>query len=227
MSTTSAPPPVEQQQQPPADRDERVGEHAWLAAFLRRPEVGAAVAALLIFLYFAFSTTAFALPAGASTWVFESSSLAIMAVVVAMLMIGGEFDLSAGAMTGTTGLITGIMMSHWHINVWVSVLTSLVVALAIGFVNGFLVMKTGLPSFIVTLGTFFVLRGVNLAVVKQIIHQVSVVNFQAAPGYGAGNKVFGSSLKLDLHWLPWYKSGLTPDLTVYAATFWAIAVILV
>ena len=44
-----------------------------------------------------------------------------MAVVVALLMIGGEFDLSAGAMTGITGLITGVMMSHWHINVWVSV----------------------------------------------------------------------------------------------------------
>src|SRR3954463_10660425 len=183
MSPPSAPPPVEQQQQPPADRDERVGEHARLGAILRRPEVGALVAALLIFLYFAFSTTAFALPAGASTWVFESSSFAIMAVVVALLMIGGEFDLSAGAMTGTTGLITGIMMSHWHINVWVAVLTSLAVALAIGFVNGLLVMKTGLPSFIVTLGTFFVLRGVNLAVVKQIIHQVSVVDFQSAGGY--------------------------------------------
>ena len=36
-----------------------------------------------------------------------------MAVAVAMLMIGGEFDLSAGAMTGTTGLITGIMMTQY------------------------------------------------------------------------------------------------------------------
>jgi len=145
MSTTAAPPPVDQKQSP-ADRDERVGEHARLAAVLRRPEVGAAVAALLVFLYFAFSTTAFALPAGASTWIFTSSSFAIMAVVVALLMIGGEFDLSAGAMTGTTGLITGIMMSHWHVNVWISILTSLVVALGIGFLNGLLVMKTGLRA---------------------------------------------------------------------------------
>jgi simple sugar transport system permease protein len=225
MSTT-APPPVEEQQ-PAADRDERVGQHALLGAFLRRPEVGAAVAALLIFLYFAFTTTAFAQPAGASTWIFESSSLAIMAVVVAMLMIGGEFDLSAGAMTGTTGLITGVMMSHWHINVWVSVLTSLVVALAIGFLNGVLVMKTGVPSFIVTLATFFVLRGVNLAGLKAIINQVSVVDFQSAPGYGAGNKLFGSVVSRDLHWVPWYNSRLSPDLRIYAATWWAIAVVLV
>src|SRR6478736_3764556 len=196
MSTTAAPSPVEQKETPPG-RDERVGEHARLAAILRRPEVGAAVAALLVFVYFAFTTTAFALPAGASTWIFTSSSFAIMAVVVALLMIGGEFDLSAGAMTGTTGLITGIMMSHWHVNVWVSVLTSLVAALAIGFINGFLVMKTGLPSFIVTLGTFFVLRGVNLAVTKLIINQVSVVNFQNAVGYDAGAQLFGSYVKID------------------------------
>jgi simple sugar transport system permease protein len=224
MSTTAAPSPV---QQTPSERDERIGEHARLAAVLRRPEVGAAVAALLVFVYFAFSTTAFAQPAGASTWIFTSSSFAIMAVAVALLMIGGEFDLSAGAMTGTTGLITGIMMSHWHVNVWISILTSLVAALAIGFINGLLVMKTGLPSFIVTLGTFFVLRGLNLAVVKQIIHQVSVTDFQSAPGYDAGNKYFGSFLKFNLHWVPWYSARLSPDLTIYAATFWAIGVIVV
>jgi simple sugar transport system permease protein len=223
MSTTEAPAPVEEQS---TERDERLGEHARLAAILRRPGVGATVAALLVFLYFSFTTTAFALPAGASTWVFTSSSFAIMAVVVALLMIGGEFDLSAGAMTGTTGLITGIMMSHWHINVWVAVFTSLAVALAIGFVNGLLVMKTGLPSFIVTLGTFFVLRGVNLAVVKQIIHQVSVVDFQSATGYASGNKLFGSYIQVHLGWLPWVNIPSTGILRIYAATWWALAVII-
>jgi simple sugar transport system permease protein len=224
MSTTAAPPPVEEQT---PERDERVGEHARLAAVLRRPEVGALAAAILIFCYFSFSTEAFGRPAGASTWIFFSSGFAIMAVAVALLMIGGEFDLSAGAMTGTTGLITGIMMSHWHINVWVSILTSLVVALAIGFLNGFLVMKTGLPSFIVTLGTFFVLRGLNLAVVKKIIDQVSVVDFKDAPGYAAGNRVFGSLKTFDLSWLPWVNIPGTGTLRIYAATWWAIVVVIV
>jgi simple sugar transport system permease protein len=222
MTTTEAPAPV---QEPKAERDERLGERAWLAAILRRPGVGATAAALLVFLYFSFTTTAFAQPGGASTWIFESSSFAIMAVVVALLMIGGEFDLSAGAMTGTTGLITGIMMSHWHINVWVAVLTSLVVALAIGFVNGLLVMKTGLPSFIVTLATFFVLRGVNLAVVKKIIHQVSVVDFASATGYAQGNKLFGGHIQVHLGWLPWADPS-RDILTIYAATWWALAVII-
>ncbi|MCW2756651.1 MAG: ribose transporter permease [Nocardioidaceae bacterium] len=217
MTTTTAPPAPQQ--------DERVGAHHGLASVLKRPEVGAAVAALLIFLYFAFTTSAFATPAGASTWVFTASSFAIMAVAVALLMIGGEFDLSAGAMTGTTGLITGIMMTHWGVNVWIAVVVSLVAALAIGFVNGFLVMKTGLPSFIVTLGTFFVLRGVNLAVTKLIINQVSVVNFQNADGYNAGAQLFGAQTNISLGFLA--DPGQSPDLTLYSATFWAIAVIVV
>jgi simple sugar transport system permease protein len=222
MSTTAAPPQVAE---PEEKRDERLGKNARLAAVLRRPEVGALVAALIVFLYFAFSTQAFALPSGASTWIYTSSSFAIMAVAVALLMIGGEFDLSAGAMTGFTGLITGIMMTHYHTNVWVAVFASLAAALAVGFLNGVLVMKTGLPSFIVTLGTFFVLRGVDLAVVKQIIHQVSVVNFQDAGGYNTGANVFGSYVKLDLGWLPWVDVESRKFLTVYAATFWAIAVV--
>ena len=224
MSTTAAPPPVADST---PQKDERLGRYAGLASMLRQPAVGAFVAAVLVFVYFAFSTTAFAQPAGASTWIFTSSSFAIMAVAVALLMIGGEFDLSAGAMTGMTGLLTGIMMTHYHVNVWLSILVSLLAALAIGFVNGWLVMKTGLPSFIVTLGTFFVLRGIDLAVVKAIINQVSIVNFQDAPGYDSGAKIFGSFVKIDLGWLPWVGSDANPYLTVYAATFWAIGVVVV
>jgi simple sugar transport system permease protein len=224
MSTTTDRPPVPG---PAEATDERIGAHHRLASVLRRPEVGAGVAALLVFLYFSFTTSAFAVPAGASTWVFTSSSFAIMAVAVALLMIGGEFDLSAGAMTGFTGLVAGIMMTHYGINVWVAIVVSLLAALAVGFINGLLVMKTGLPSFIVTLGTFFVLRGVDLAVTKLIINQVSVVNFQQADGYDAGARIFGSFVRINLGWLPWLSEGQSPFLTVYAATFWAIAVVLV
>ena len=90
---------------------------------------------------------------------------------------------------------------------WVAILTSLVVALAIGFLNGVLVMKTGLPSFIVTLGTFFVLRGVNLAG-DQADHRPGLGRRTSSRrrGYAAGNKLFGSYVKIDLGWLPWVRS---------------------
>ena len=208
---------TDQTEAPPAPAaDERVSQHAGLARVLRRPEVGAAVAAIAIAVYFTATTEAFAKPGGISTWLFTSSQIGIMAVAVALLMIGGEFDLSAGAMVGTTGLVTGIMMTKWGVSVWVAILVSLLIAVLLGALNGFLVMRTGLPSFIVTLGTFFVLQGVNLAVTKILIGKVSVTGLRDVADFTQGQQIFGSFVKIDL--------GGTLPLTIYAATFWWVAV---
>jgi simple sugar transport system permease protein len=206
VTTTTAEPET-----PAPQKDERLGKNAALAAILRRPEVGAAAAALIIAVYFSVTTDAFAKPAGISTWLFTSSQFGIMAVAVALLMIGGEFDLSAGAMIGTTGLTTAILMSEYDVNVWISILAALILAVGIGLLNGVLVMRTGLPSFIVTLGTFFVLQGVNLAVTKILIGKVSVTGLQRVDGYVQGQQIFGSFVKFG-------------GATVYAATFWWIGV---
>jgi simple sugar transport system permease protein len=221
MSTTQAP---TQTPETPPGPDERLGSSYGLSRILRRPEVGAAAAALVVLIFFATTKLLFIKPAGASTWIYTSSSFGIMAVAVALLMIGGEFDLSAGAMIGTTGLTTGILMTKYDSNVWVAILVALAIAVGVGLLNGILVVRTGLPSFIVTLGTFFVLRGVNLAVTKSIIDQVSVVGFTQSKGYTQGQQLFGSFVKPDLGWLPWVGANDSPTLTVYAATFWWIAV---
>jgi simple sugar transport system permease protein len=213
MSTTTTAEP--DAPQTPEDGDERLARSAGLARILRRPEVGAAVAAIAIFIFFAVTTDSFVKPGGVSTWLFDSSNIGIMAVAVALLMIGGEFDLSAGAMIGTTGLTTGIMMSEYGINVWVSIVAALVLAILIGALNGILVMRTGLPSFIVTLGTFFLLQGVNLAVTKILIDKVSVSGLQRVDGYTQGQQIFGSFVRIHFG---------DQTLTIYAATFWWIAV---
>ena len=210
---------------PPADDDERLSSaHRW-SSLLRRPEIGAIAGALVIFLFFTLRTDSFFEPAGASTWIFNASTIGIMAVAVALLMIGGEFDLSAGAMIGTTGLTTGILMTEFDVNVWLAIVVALAVALAIGALNGYLVMWTGLPSFIVTLGTFFVLQGVNLAVTKILIDKVSVTGLQGADGYFDGKQLFGSFVNIDMAWVPWLEdSDVKTTLTLYAATFWFIGV---
>ena len=209
MSVAEAPP--QQAQDKP---DERLAGSHRTARVLRRPEVGALAGAIAVFAFFALTTDSFVKASGASTWILTASTFGIMAVAVSLLMIGGEFDLSAGAMWGTTGLTTGILMTEWNVNVWLAILASLVLAIGIGVLNGVLVVRTGLPSFIVTLGTFFVLQGVNLAVTKLIINQVSVTGLNNVDGYTAGQQLFGSFVKIDI--------GTT--LTLYAATFWWIAV---
>lgn len=163
---------------------------------LGRPEIGALVAALAVMIFFSLYTTTFMTLPGAGVWLESASSFGIMAVAVALLMIGGEFDLSAGVMTGFTALIVGILTTHYGVNIWAAVLISLVVALAVGALNGYLVMKTGLPSFIITLGTFFVLAGVDLAVTKIITGQVAIQGMTSVPYYDSIQPLFGSSIQI-------------------------------
>jgi len=77
-------------------------------------------------------------------------------------------------------------------NMFVGVLVALVVALAIGFINGYLVVKTGIPSFLVTLGTFFMLRGLNLAITKIVTGNVGTNDVSAIAGFEAAKKIFAS-----------------------------------
>jgi simple sugar transport system permease protein len=78
-------------------------------------------------------------------------------------MIAGEFDLSIGSMIGFAGMVAAIPPLYFGWPVWLSMLLALACALALGFVNGQLVVRTGLPSFIVTLAFLFILRGLTLA----------------------------------------------------------------
>lgn len=164
--------------------------------FLARPEIGALVAALAVMIFFSVYTKNFMTLAGAGVWLESASTFGIMAVAVAVLMIGGEFDLSAGVMTGFSALIVGVLTTHYGLSVWVAVFISLVTVLAVGALNGFLVMRTGLPSFIVTLGTFFVLAGIDLALTKAITGQVSIQGMTKVPGYDSIQPLFGASIQI-------------------------------
>jgi simple sugar transport system permease protein len=198
--------------------DERIARTSTLTKLLKRPEIGALVAAIVIFVFFAVTTETFATASGASTWLRGASTIGIMAVAVALLMIGGEFDLSAGAMTGFTGLVVGVLTTEYGLNIWAAIFVSLALALTIGAINGILVMKTGLPSFIVTLGTFFVLQGIDLAGTKALIGQVAIQGMTDVPFYDSAKKVFGSALDIN---------GADPGGQIYASVFWWIGVTLV
>lgn len=181
---------------PTVGNDERVIRTSLFVKLLRRPEVGAAVAAIAIFVFFSSVTQAFLSPAGVSNWLYSSSLFGIMAVAVAMLIIGGEFDLSAGVMIGTTGLIVGVVTTQWGLNIWLALVLALAIALAIGVGNAFVVSKTGLPSFIVTLATFFILQGTNLALTKMITGSVMIQGMGSVPGFDQARVLFGSSFPL-------------------------------
>ncbi|HET6153031.1 MAG TPA: ABC transporter permease [Marmoricola sp.] len=163
---------------------------------LARPEIGALVAAIVIFVFFLAVAPSFRSWDSFFTVLYQSSTIGIVAVGVGLLMIGGEFDLSAGVIVSTAGLVNSMICWDLGINLWVGAVISLVFCLLIGFLNGFLVMKTGIPSFLITLGTFFVLQGANLGVTKLVVGTVSSADISKIDGYNSLGKVFASSFKI-------------------------------
>jgi simple sugar transport system permease protein len=176
--------------------DERVARVALLRRLLVKPELGALIGVVFIFVFFSFLSDVFRSTSGVANWLDPASTIGIMAVPVALLMIGGHFDLSAGVMLGTAGLTTGILTINYHVVLWVAMAVSLVVCLAIGLFNGYLVVRTGLPSFIITLGTFLMLQGLNLGLTKLITNTVQVQGLSDEPFYGGAQKVFASTVTL-------------------------------
>jgi simple sugar transport system permease protein len=189
----TAPSPAAAAPPPTPVADERLANIGTMARLLRRPEIGALLAAVVVALFFFTQNSLFLKLDGISNWTDVASTIGIPAVAVALLMIGGEFDLSAGVMTGSAGLMTGILATEVGMNIWLAIVLTLIAALTVGFINGYMVMKTKLPSFIVTLATFFILQGVNLGVTKAITNQVAVSGLDTAAGYDSANKIFGGS----------------------------------
>jgi len=163
---------------------------------LGRPEVGALVAAIVIFIFFLIVAPAFRSLPALFTVLYQSSTIGIVAVGVGMLMIGGEFDLSAGVLVTAAGLLNGVFCYQLGINLWVGAILSLVFCLVIGFLNGYLVMRTGIPSFLITLGTFFVLQGANLGVTKLVTGSVSSPNIDQMQGFGSLSWIFAHDFQI-------------------------------
>jgi simple sugar transport system permease protein len=159
-----------------------------------RPEVGSLVGALVVIAFFSFMAPSIRSAASASTVLYQSSTLGIMAVAVSLLMIGGEFDLSAGVAVITSALTASMIAYQLNANVWVGVAVALVVSLSIGAFNGWLLVRTGLPSFLVTLGTFLMLQGINLAVTRLVTGDVATNDISDMAGFASAKAVFASSL---------------------------------
>lgn len=157
------------------------------------------MAAIVIFVIFALADTTskhlWLSSTGVAAWSQTASFFGIMAVPVGLLMIAGEFDLSTGVMTGATAIVMGVFIGILHWNAWLAVLATVVFAIIVGLVNGILVTRTKLPSFIVTLATFFVLRGITIGGVLLINHGSTQISLSGTdyPGFKSVQDVFGGS----------------------------------
>jgi simple sugar transport system permease protein len=182
---------------PTARPDERLVRVGGLARLLTRPDIGAflgAVAVFFAFGYFARAVDWIHDPAIAAGWTDQAAQYGIVAVPVALLMIGGEFDLSAGVMIGSSGLLLGYLTTYQDLHIWPAIGLVMLFGLAVGFINGVAVIKTKLPSFIVTLATFFVLQGVNAAGTLQLTGTTAIQDVDTASGFDSARKFFAGDV---------------------------------
>ena len=163
-ATTSHIASTTQEGQAAVKNDERVRRISPWRSLLHRPEFGSIAGTLLVFVFFgifAGDSGMFNLD-GVMNWAQVAAYLGIIAVGACLLMIAGEFDLSIGSMIGFAGMMMAVPSMFMGWPMWASVLFAFAGCMALGWLNGFLVVRTKLPSFIVTLAFMFILRGLTL-----------------------------------------------------------------
>jgi simple sugar transport system permease protein len=176
--------------------DERVRKVGALRKWLTRPELGAVAGAILVFVFFAIvaGDSGFLSFGGTMSYLEVAAQLGIVAVPVSLLMIGGEFDLSVGSMVGAAGMIIAISVTEYGWPLFAGILLAVVVSLLVGLFNGYVVIKTGLPSFIVTLGMLFALRGLTIGFARLLTGRTQVGGLADATEADILTPLFGGSV---------------------------------
>jgi len=200
----------------PAVPDERIRPVSALRRALVRPELGSICGVILVFMLFvmvAGDSGMFAAE-GVMNWTLVSAQFMMIAVGACLLMIAGEFDLSVGSMIGFAGMVMAILAVPFGWPLWAAILVTFVLCLALGAFNGFLVIRTGLPSFIVTLAFLYILRGLTIWFSVTLTRQtiISGVADKAAHDWLAplfGGKVLGGLFVwlADMGWIETFTRG--------------------
>ena len=187
----------------PAGADERVRKVSAAARLLIRPEFGAIVAAVVVWIFFAIvaNDNNFVSWGTSAAILNRAAPLGLLAIAVSLLMIGGEFDLSVGSLLGWSGMVIMMLVTPsaaggfgWPL--WPAVALALLIALISGFLNGLLVLSTKLPSFIITLGSLFIFRGLAVAIPRIRTNRTQLGGMDEVSGFGLADTLFGTQFEV-------------------------------
>jgi simple sugar transport system permease protein len=127
------------------------------------PEAVAVISFGALFLFFLIAAPHFLTALSIGNILTFGSITGVVTIGVAMLMISGEFDLSVGSNFALASYVLALcLIAGWP--VWLGILLAIVVSTALGLLNGLIVTKAKIPSFIATLGTLLAYRGIVRAV---------------------------------------------------------------
>jgi len=161
-------------------------------------DFGVLIAAILIAIFFTIASPVFLTAYNFFNLLRQTAQLGIIAMAMTMLIISGEFDLSVGAIYAVTGVVTGILVKNIGFNIWLAALVGFLVALLLGFVNGILISMTKINSFIGTLSTQMIFRGIAM-----VLSQGQPISFlQSSPFFDVFGRaeIFGN-IPVQILWL--------------------------
>ncbi|MFO7254784.1 MULTISPECIES: ABC transporter permease [Limnochorda] len=132
-----------------------------LPGLLQKREAGVLLALVLLVVFFSLATPTFFTSLNLLNVMRQVSVVGIITLAMTILIISQEFDLSVGSMYAVIGILVATLFNS-GVNIWLASLIGLLVAAAMGVLNGLMTVKARIPSFIVTLGMMMVYRGVAL-----------------------------------------------------------------
>jgi simple sugar transport system permease protein len=148
---------------------------AGLSSLIRRPEFGALIGALAVYIFFSIAGGGqFSDLSGSATWLNVAAELGIIALPVALVMIAGDLDLSVGSVLAGSSMTLAITSGFFGLPTWIGVIAALTFGTLVGWLNGYIVTKTNLPSFVVTLATMFAVSGITLGFTRLVVGSTSV-----------------------------------------------------
>lgn len=127
------------------------------------PEAVVLISFFLLFIFFSFSAPHFLTPIAIGNILTFGSITGIVAIGVGMLMIAGEFDLSVGSNFAVAGYVLALSLNA-GMPVMLAIFFAILASTILGLVNGLIVTRTQIPSFIATLGTMLAYRGIVRAI---------------------------------------------------------------
>ena len=209
-------------ERPPAFRaapDGAAARRLWRRA-LARPSLSATAGLVVVVAFFAVQAPELLTWAGLAGVLDVAAVLGIGGVAVALLMIAGQYDFSIGVVSVATSLVTALLIGYSGWNTWPALLVSLGAALAVGLVNGLLVVATGVNSFLVTLGTFLLLEGAALVGAQKVADTARQgSSLTEARGWASAARIFNSTLQVGIGQL---HSSLVWWVALTALASWAL-----
>ena len=168
-----------------------------LRGMFSRPETGALLGLVFVWGFFAiFAHNGFLSLQGTKSYLQVSSEIGILAIGVTLLMISGEFDLSIGSLIGFSSMSVALLTMEANLSMPVASFLTLIMVVFIGYCNGITVVKSGLPSFIITLGSLFMVRGITIAISKLVTGRTQLGGLADSKGYNIMSSIFGNSLTI-------------------------------